>query len=99
MQPDKKLYVIVRKDLRCSLPSVQAGHVVAEFCLRDPLSKIWNNEYLIYLEVENKLKLEHWMFKFSKRNINYSFFKEPDLDNEVTAICALIMETAFLFLL
>jgi len=82
----------VRKDLKCSSPGVQAGHCVAEFCLSSRNSKIWNNQYLIYLEVENLDRLNNWLFKFKKRNIEFFLFKEPDLDNEITAICCLLDE-------
>jgi hypothetical protein len=89
MKPHK-LYVLVRKDLECSTPAVQAGHVVAEFCLDSDLNVVWNNNYLIYLEVPDLEHLEYWMFKFQKRNIPISYFKEPDLNYEITAFCGLV---------
>jgi len=84
--------VIVRKDLSYSSPAVQAGHVIAEFCLHHLQSRIWNNHTLIYLEVNNLDELDRWMFKFEKRNIDISFFEEPDLNYELTAICGLVDE-------
>lgn len=94
----KKLYVIVNKNIPCSLPAVQAGHVVAEFCLKNEKAKEWNNSYLIYLEVYSEAQLKYWRFKFHKRNIDITVFREPDIDNSVTAFCALLdeKETAFL---
>lgn len=86
----KKLYVLVNKDLPCSLPAVQAGHAVAEFCLRHAQAREWDNQYLIFLEVYNQKQLEHWKFKFEKRNIDISLFKEPDINNVMTAFCGLI---------
>jgi len=87
-----KLYVLVRKDLDYSSPAVQAGHATAEFCLRSRFSTIWNNHILVYLQVENLKKLKNWLFKFEKRNIETSVFYEPDLNNEMTAFCALVNE-------
>lgn len=87
---NKRLYVITRKDLPCSSPPVQAGHCVAEFCLKSDLAKEWNNNTLIYLEVENLERLNQLIFKLSEKNINYYEFKEPDIDNQITSICTII---------
>lgn len=88
----KKLYVLVRKNLPCSAPSVQAGHAVAEFCLKSPFAREWNNQTLIYLEVPSLDNLLYWIFKFQRRNIQINFFKEPDINNEITAFCGLVDE-------
>jgi peptidyl-tRNA hydrolase len=94
----KKLYVIIRKDLKCSIPAVQAGHVVAEFCLQNPESaKDWNNEYLIYLQVKSLRKLNKWMTKLDNLNIPYSVFREPDLNDEPTAIATYFNEDTTVF--
>lgn len=79
-----KLYVIVRKDLSTSQRAVQAGHVVAEFMLRKPTK--WNNEILVYLGVKNLFELELIKYKLELNNIETIEFKEPDLNNEITAI-------------
>jgi len=80
-----KLYVIVRKDLSTSQRAVQAGHVVAQFCLYCPFSR-WNNGTLIHLGIKNLRQLEKLMNQLSNNNINYTEFREPDMNNEVTAI-------------
>lgn len=81
----KKLYVIVRKDLSISQRAVQAGHAVAEFLLHGPFSR-WNNGTLIYLGVKGLIQLENLKQRFEKENIPYIEFKEPDLDNQITAL-------------
>lgn len=88
----KRLYVIVNKNIPCSLPAVQAGHVVAEFCLKNTKAKEWNNSYLIYLEVYDEFQLKYWMFKFHKRNIDITTFREPDINNNITSFCGLLEE-------
>jgi len=80
-----KLYVIVRKDLSVSQRAVQAGHVVAQFCLDRPFSR-WKNGTLIYLGIKNLRQLEKLMKQLSYNNIKYIEFREPDIGNQVTAI-------------
>lgn len=80
-----KLYVIVRKDLSISQRAVQAGHAVAEFLLRGPFSR-WTNGTLVYLGVKGLRQLENIKQKFEWEDIPYIEFREPDLNNEITAI-------------
>jgi len=80
-----KLFVIVRKDLTDSQRAVQAGHAVAQFLLCSPFSR-WQNGTLIYLGVKGLNQLENLKRKFEFNNIQYIEFREPDINNEVTAI-------------
>ena len=80
-----KLYVIIRKDLSLSQRAVQAGHAVAEFCLRGPFSK-WSNGTLIYLGVKGLTQLENLKLKLELMDIPFTEFREPDLNNEINAI-------------
>ncbi len=93
---NNRLYVIVRKNLLCSSPAVQAGHIVAEFCLNSPDAKLWDNQYLIYLEVPDTDQLYGVMFSFERRDIDIYMFHEPDNypfgDDLLTGICGLIDE-------
>jgi len=79
----KKLYVLVRKDLASSYQAVQAGHAVAKWLLHD---KSWKNETLIYLGVNDEQALKRWMDKLDYRQVPYVIFKEPDINNEITAL-------------
>jgi len=84
----KKLYVLVRTDLKYSSPAVQAGHCVAQFCLNN--GNDWKNETLIYLGVKDLDDLKRWCFKLETKNINYTEFFEPDMNSELTAISVLL---------
>ena len=80
-----KLFVIVRRDLTTSQSAVQAGHVVAEYLLHSR-TKSWKNETLIYLGVKDLFHLEKLIHQFDLLSTPYTVFREPDLDNEITAI-------------
>ena len=84
----KKLFVIVRKDLSTSQQAVQAGHAVAAFLLRGQFFRRWQNETLIYLGVKGLIQLENLKRKLDFAEIKYTEFREPDLNNEVTAIAS-----------
>lgn len=90
-----KTYIIVRGDLSKSQQAVQAGHALAELVLTygqyvadddDFLKWIEQDKTLIILKTHNK---EHFDFIYNKilnENLKYKIFKEPDLNNEITAI-------------
>lgn len=77
-----RLYILIKDDLKLSYQGVQGGHAVAQYLLENP-NQTWNNNYLIYLQVKN---LDLWKMKLNDKNIQFTEFKEPDLDNETTAI-------------
>lgn len=83
-----KLYVLVRKkDLNHSQRAVQAGHAVAEFLLKS--SSNWKNTTLIYLGVKGEHQLKNWINKLSRQNIECIPWREPDMNNEITAIATI----------
>ena len=83
----KKLFVIVRKDLTPSQRAVQAGHALAAYLLHGSYFR-WKNETLIYLGVKGFTQLQNLKRKLDLHGINYVEFREPDLNNEVTAIAS-----------
>jgi len=86
----KKLFVIVRKDLTTSQQAVQAGHAVAAFLLHGQFFRRWENETLIYLGVKGLIQLENLKRKFHYNDISFVEFREPDLNNETTAIATTV---------
>ena len=85
----EKLYVLVRKDLPKSQQAIQGGHAVAEYLLRGRLSS-WDNGTLVYLAVEDEDELKSWGEIFDLACAWWVGFKEPDRNNELTAIAALL---------
>lgn len=87
MPTDQKLYVLVRKDLSTSQQAVQAGHAVAEYLLHGPSSS-WGNGILVYLSVRSESALKYWFTKIESSGHKPVLFREPDKNNEITAIVA-----------
>ena len=74
----KRLYILISKDLDPVYGCVQGGHAIAQWLLDGNTS--WENEYLIFLYAD----LDKWELRLSDHT--YSKFREPDLDNKLTAI-------------
>lgn len=69
--------------------AVQGGHALAEFCLEHTdIANSWhkNSNYLAYLSVKDESDLLFLIEKAHSRGISISIFREPDIDNQVTAI-------------
>ena len=81
-----KMYVLVRRDLSKSQQAVQGGHALAEFILN--CQSPWNNSTLVYLGVNTKYQLWAWREKLKELKIKFIEWKEPDMQNETTAIAA-----------
>ena len=81
-----KLFVIVRKDLSHSQRAVQAGHALAAYLLNG--SPSWKNQTLVYLGVKGLKQLENIKRKLDRNKVSYSEFREPDINNELTAIAS-----------
>lgn len=68
----------------------QTAHAVADFCLKFPeLSKDWNtiSNYLICLSTNDEQCLIALAIKCKEKGLDFLVFREPDVGNEVTAIC------------
>ena len=71
------------------MQSVQAGHAGIQFQHEHPkLAKLWyyNSNYLVFLSTENETSLKKLIEKANSQNIKISIFREPDINNEITAI-------------
>ena len=84
-----KLTIVSRRDTTAGYQAVQSGHALIQFQYNFPdIAKKWYEEsnYLAYLSVENEEELKNLISKVKNSNLKYSIFREPDIDNQITAI-------------
>ena len=85
-----KLYIIVRNNLEPGQIAVQAMHAQVEFHYNHlEVVNEWysNSNYLCLLECECEEELLHYLKIAKEKEIKYSYFRELDLNNSITAIC------------
>lgn len=89
--PEPKFYVLVRRDLPWPVRCVQATHAVMQL-MRDIGYKVGWGLYgpaVVLLGVKDEAELTSWLHRI---NDNDSVpwpagFREPDLNNQLTAVC------------
>ncbi len=81
---------MTRRDLPPAVQAVQSTHAAIDFVLKYPADALgWHkySNYLGQLSCANEEELEKLMSKADQRGIVYVEFREPDLDNQLTAVC------------
>ena len=86
-----KLYVLIDKSLKPVYGCVQGGHAVAQWMIEHPKSEKWQNDYLIYLSAD----VNKWKRKLDCLDIDYTEFKEPDLEFKTTALAVFGHDNVF----
>ncbi len=84
-----KLYIVTRQDLRPGSQIAQALHAFREFIAdHSELENDWykNSNYIAILAAKNEEELVKLIQRMEKKKIRFSVFREPDLDNEITAV-------------
>ena len=83
-----KLTTVTRRDLTLGYQAIQSTHAAIQFIFEHPeVAQLWfKDPYLAQLSVENEHDLKVLIAKLKKYNIKYSVFREPDIDNQITAI-------------
>jgi hypothetical protein len=83
------LVTITREDLSPAQQAVQSTHAAVDFCFQYPgVASLWNkhSNYLVQLSVKNEKELRELIEHCKKKYIDYTVFREPDIDNQITAI-------------
>lgn len=63
---------------------------MADYCVQNPTDALlWNSQsnYLITLSVRDEYELNKLIERADRRGIQYTPFREPDLDGSLTAVC------------
>lgn len=80
---------MTREDLDPGYQAVQSCHAFRQFVEEHPIvEQSWFKEsnYLALLSVPTEDDLIRLCEKATARNVRFSIFKEPDINNEITAI-------------
>lgn len=80
---------MVRKDLQPGLQLAQSCHVTFSFSQEYPNeTKKWMTEsnYIAVLNCSDEYEINQLIEKALINNIKFSVFREPDIDNQITAI-------------
>ncbi len=86
-----KLYIIVRSDLNPGMQLAQSCHALRAFIDDHPEEeRSWHHDSnnLVVLQVPSEEALEDLCASIYYEDIPVSCFREPDLDDELTAIAA-----------
>ncbi len=92
-----RLRVIVRADLSPGQQAVQSMHAQVAFAKKHPESEsIWHEQSntLALLCVSDEAALCKLLQKAEDKGIKVAHFLEPDIDNQMTAICLEACEMA-----
>ena len=90
MKKGDKLYVVVRKDLKPGIQLAQALHAALHFAADyNIMFQKWMNvsDYICVLHIDNEEELQKLLNKAHGKGITCASFREPDLDDALTAIC------------
>lgn len=84
-----KLFVVVRSDLPPAQQAVQAVHAARQFAAEHPETELkWfeTSNHLALLEVSSEEDILRLAALAGNRDIQLSVFREPDLNDSITAI-------------
>jgi len=86
-----RIYTLTRTDISFGQQSIQSGHSLAQYLIdyNPHIENKWNNGSIINLALGTEKALRRWIRKFEKLGIEFSIFREPDMNNEITSISAL----------
>lgn len=88
-QIHEKLFIITRRDLSYAQKAVQSAHAAINFIFEHPSrAGPWfnNSNYLVLLEVNDEKELIKIIEKCIHKQLCFTIFQEPDLNNQITAI-------------
>lgn len=85
----EKLRVVSRRDLSIPYQAVQSAHALTDFQYQHPVeASEWQKKsnYLAFLTVADEAQLIKLIAKAILTGIKHTVFREPDINNEITAV-------------
>ena len=85
-----KLVTVTRTDIPEGYQAVQSTHAAIDFVFEHPSrAGPWHKESntLVMLTVKDEKGLHHLIRKCEYLRLSYTAFREPDIGNQLTAIC------------
>lgn len=89
IKQNEKLRVVTRRDLPLNVQAVQATHAAIDFQHQHSVEAInWHTQsnFLALLTVKSEHELDKLISKAIFLDIKHTVFREPDLDNQITAV-------------
>lgn len=86
---NQKLRVVTRCDLPIQIQATQACHAAIDFQHQyGEISRDWqtNSNYLVLLSTVDESALDKLIYKAHSLGIKHTVFREPDINNEITAV-------------
>jgi peptidyl-tRNA hydrolase len=80
---------VTRKDLKPGAQIAQACHAAIAFCMEhSELQQLWYqiSNYIAILAASDESDLYKLIDRAERKGVRFSIFREPDLDNHITAI-------------
>lgn len=85
-----RMYVLLRSDLAEGHLKAQEGHALIQYALEHPaLLKAQGNETLICLSAGPLRRFRSGIQRLEESGKPFSLFREPDLDNQETALACI----------
>lgn len=85
----EKLRVVTRQDLPLGVAAVQSCHAAIDFQHQHPAEALqWHTKsnYLAILTTQDESSLINLITKAILSGVKHTIFREPDLDNQITAV-------------
>lgn len=77
----------MRNDLAETYRIVQGSHALAQFALEFNVKfRLWNNSTIIFLATRNLIELKEFEIILNRLRKDFTSFREPDLNGQLTAI-------------
>ena len=83
----RHVYCITRRDLSIPQQAVQACHAAIEASIDSLISSEEDPPHLVLCTARTLRQLENCEKKLARAGVRFRTFHEPDLDNQLTAIC------------